>query len=96
MLYAVTCYNGLLCKEVLVYLYDQYEIDIFKIFNQTEIQCGAIMPWSISTQIPPKTPYSSPGRVAYGVSIVNITPDAYFISVIVVPYVKTMLCRTIL
>ena len=34
------------------------------------------------------TPYSSPVRARYGVSLVRITSDAYFATVIVVPYMQ--------
>ena len=35
-----------------------------------EIQCGAVMRWSIFTKSSQKTPHSSPMRVCYGVSVV--------------------------
>ena len=36
-----------------------------------------------------KTPHSSPVRVRYGMSFENINSDAYFTSVIVIPYAKS-------
>ena len=54
------------------------------------LQCGAVTMQSIFTWILTKTPHSLPVRVSYRVSFVNIISDAYFASVIVIPYTKLL------
>ena len=51
-----------------------------KLYSSTDIT------WSIFILILTK---GTPQLVSYGVSFVNIISDAYFVSVIVVPYIKT-------
>ena len=51
------------------------------------------MQWHYNVNFHPnphkKTPHSSPVRASYGASLVNITSDPYFASVIVVSYAKS-------
>ena len=53
------------------------------------IQCDAFKCGQFSPKSSQKTPHSSPVRARHGMSFVNITSDAYFASVNVVPYAES-------
>ena len=60
-----------------------------RVYGSTNIQHNALKHGEFSPKSSQKTPHNSPMRVRYGVSFVDITSDAYFISVMVLPYVKS-------
>ena len=53
------------------------------------VQWSAVISGQLSPKSSRKAPHSSPIRASYGIFFVNITSDAYFASVIVVPHVES-------
>ena len=58
------------------------------------IQCSAVITQSISPKSSQKTPHSLPMRMRYGMFFVNLTSDACFVSVIVIPYAESWYRQT--